>query len=140
MAESITTFANNSNGLNIPFGMEFSDDFFFLGNSAEIRRYDFKKFQTRLEGKGMKIVDLPSTGDYNQSYTRNLVLSPKEKKIFISIGSEKNEDEEEIPRASIQSTNFDGQKQETFAFGLKNPNGLDFHPITGDFYATVNER
>ena len=29
---------------------------------------------------------------------------------------------------------------QTFASGLRNPVGLDFHPRTGELYATVNER
>jgi len=36
--------------------------------------------------------------------------------------------------------NLDGSNQQTFASGLRNPIGLDFHPITGELYATVNER
>jgi len=36
--------------------------------------------------------------------------------------------------------NLDGSNQQTFASGLRNPVGLDFHPTTGELYATVNER
>jgi glucose/arabinose dehydrogenase len=36
--------------------------------------------------------------------------------------------------------NLDGSNQQTFAYGLRNPVGLDFHPTTGELYATVNER
>ena len=36
--------------------------------------------------------------------------------------------------------NLDGSDQRTFASGLRNPVGLDFHPTTGELYATVNER
>ena len=77
---------------------------------------------------------------YNQHWTRNVVLNPQEKKIFVSIGSRTNVDEEEPPRASVQRANLDGSQNETFASGLRNPVGLDFHPVTGDLYATVNER
>jgi len=31
-------------------------------------------------------------------------------------------------------------QQQTFASGLRNPVGLDFHPTTGELYATVNEQ
>jgi len=48
-------------------------------------------------------------------------------------------DEEPLPRASVQVMNLDGSNQQTFASGLRNPIGLD-HPITGELYATVNER
>jgi glucose/arabinose dehydrogenase len=36
--------------------------------------------------------------------------------------------------------NPDGSNPQTFAYGLRNPVGLDFHPKTGELYATVNER
>ncbi|WP_369797115.1 PQQ-dependent sugar dehydrogenase [Kamptonema formosum] len=36
--------------------------------------------------------------------------------------------------------NPDGSNQQTFASGLRNPVGLDFHPKTGELYTTVNER
>lgn len=45
-----------------------------------------------------------------------------------------------MPRASIQTIDFEGNNQETFAFGLRNPVGLDFHPVTKKLYTTVNER
>lgn len=35
---------------------------------------------------------------------------------------------------------LDGSDREVFAFGLRNPVGLDFHPKTGDVYVNVNER
>jgi glucose/arabinose dehydrogenase len=56
------------------------------------------------------------------------------------VGSQSNVDEEPLPRASVQIMNLDGSNQQTFASGLRNPVGLDFHPTTNQLYATVNER
>jgi glucose/arabinose dehydrogenase len=36
--------------------------------------------------------------------------------------------------------NLDGSNQQTFAYGLRNPVGLAFHPQSGELYTTVNER
>jgi len=36
--------------------------------------------------------------------------------------------------------NLDGSNQQTFASGLHSPIRLDFHPNTGELYATVNEQ
>jgi len=36
--------------------------------------------------------------------------------------------------------NLDGSAKTTYASGLRNPVGLDFHPVTKELYATVNER
>jgi glucose/arabinose dehydrogenase len=133
------TFAEVANGLNIPFGMAFADGFFFLGNSAEVRRYPYAEGQQQLTGTGEKIADLPG-GGYNQHWTRNVVTSPDGRRLYVSIGSRSNADREPLPRASVQVMNLDGSDQQTFAYGLRNPVGLDFHPETGELYTTVNER
>jgi glucose/arabinose dehydrogenase len=36
--------------------------------------------------------------------------------------------------------NLDGSEQKTFAFGLRNPVGLAWNPVTKELYTTVNER
>ena len=35
---------------------------------------------------------------------------------------------------------MNGSKNETFAWGLRNAVGIDFHPQTGDLYVAVQER
>jgi glucose/arabinose dehydrogenase len=139
VAEVRQTFADASNGLNIPFGMAFAEGYFFLGNSAEVRRYPYTPGQEQLQGRGEKIADLPG-GGYRQHWTRNVIVSPDGQKLYVSIGSRSNVDSEPLPRASVQVMNLDGSNPQTFASGLRNPVGLDFHPVTGELYATVNER
>ncbi|MCC3440131.1 PQQ-dependent sugar dehydrogenase, partial [Microcoleus sp. PH2017_05_CCC_O_A] len=144
VAEVNMTFASAQNGLNIPFGMAFADRYFFLGNTAEVRRFPYTKGQEQLTGTGEKIADLPG-GGYNQHWTRNVVASPNNRQLFVSVGSQSNADSEplpraSVPRASVQVMNLDGTNQQTFASGLRNPVGLDFHPKTNQLYTTVNER
>ena len=92
-----------------------------------------------LTGEGKQIASLPG-GGYRQHWTRNVILSPDQQKLYVSIGSRSNADEEPLPRATVQVMNLDGSRQQTFASGLRNPVGLDFHPKTKELYATVNER
>lgn len=139
IAEINQTFANSNNGLEIPFGMAFTEKYFFLGNSDAVRRYNYQRGQEQLTGKGEKIAELPG-GGYRQHWTRNIIASPNKQKLYVSIGSRSNVDEEPLPRASVQVMNLDGSNQETFAFGLRNPVGLDFHPLSKELYTTVNER
>ena len=139
VAEVRKTFAGPENGLDIPFGMSFSKDAFFLGNTAVVLRFPYVQGQENLAGVGQKITDLPG-GGYNQHWTRNVVVSPDQTKLYVSIGSQSNNSEEPLPRASVQVMNLDGSGRQTFASGLRNPVGLDFHPQTGALYATVNER
>ncbi|NES20538.1 MAG: sorbosone dehydrogenase family protein [Symploca sp. SIO3E6] len=139
VADVNQTFATGENGVNIPFGMAFADNFFFLGNTGAVLRFPYNKGQEKLMGKGEKIAAL-TPGGYNQHWTRNVVASPDQQKLYVSIGSRSNVDEEPLPRASVQEMNLDGSNQQTFAYGLRNPVGLDFHPTTGELYTTVNER
>ena len=139
VADVIQTFAGPENQLNIPFGMAFAPGYFFLGNTDAIRRFPYKTGQEQLSGHGEVIADLPG-GGYNQHWTRNVVVSPKAKKLYVSVGSRSNVREESLPRASVQVMNLDGAEAQTFAYGLRNPVGLDFHPITQELYTTVNER
>lgn len=139
VADLNKTFASAKNGLNIPFGMTFANGFFFLGNTDAVLRFPYSAGQQQITGTGEKIATLPG-GGYNQHWTRNVVVSPDGQKLYVSVGSETNVEEEPLPRASVQVMNLDGSNQQTFAFGLRNPIGLDFHPTTGGLYATVNER
>jgi glucose/arabinose dehydrogenase len=139
VAEGREIWASADNGLDIPFGMAFSENSFFLGNHNAVRRYPYQAGQEKLQGEGEKIADLPG-GGYRQHWTRNVIVAPDGKKLYVSIGSRTNVDEEALPRASIQQMNLDGTQQKTYAFGLRNPVGLAFEPKTQQLYATVNER
>lgn len=132
-------FASADNGLDIPFGMAFAKGYFFVGNHNKVLRFPYTLNQDKISGKGEKIADLPG-GGYRQHWTRNVIVSPDEQKLYVSIGSRSNADIEPLPRASVQVMNLDGSEQETFAYGLRNPVGLDFHPQTQALYTTVNER
>ncbi|MBE9008962.1 sorbosone dehydrogenase family protein [Pseudanabaenaceae cyanobacterium LEGE 13415] len=130
-------FATAENGLNLPLGMAFAGDSFYVGNTDAVLRFPY--VNDRISGRGEKIAELPGQG-YNQHWTRNVVVSPDGQRLFVSIGSRSNADEEPLPRASIQVMNLDGSDRRTFASGLRNPVGLAFNPATGALFATVNER
>ena len=139
VAEVKETFATAQNGLDIPFGMAFSSDAFFLGNTDEVLRFDWQVGQRAITGQGEQVMPLPG-GGYNQHWTRNVVMAPEGDRLFVSIGSKSNVDEEPLPRAAVQTVGLDGSNPQVFASGLRNPVGLDFHPVTGELYVTVNER
>lgn len=139
VADENAIFATAANGLDIPFGMAFAGGYFFLGNTASVLRFPYQPGQAQLTGVGEKIADLPG-GGYNQHWTRNVIPDPSGQQLYVSIGSESNVDSEPLPRASVQVMDLDGSNQQTFAAGLRNPVGLDFHPVSQELYTTVNER
>lgn len=135
-------FANQ--GLNQPFGMAIAPDgqSFYIANTDSVVRFSYQLGQTQLQGQPQRITTLTGGGNLpgGGHWTRNLIFRPDGKKLFVSVGSYGNVDQEPLPRASIQIMNPDGSDRQTYAYGLRNPNGLDFHPISGTLYTTVNER
>jgi glucose/arabinose dehydrogenase len=140
-AEVRETFAE---GLSQPFGMLLLDDWLYVANTDALRRWRFREGQTRLEGPGEKVLDLPA-GGYNNHWTRNVVATPDGSTLYVSVGSATNVDEEGVDvkderRAAILRVAPDGSGMRVFASGLRNPNGMDFEPSTGVLWTVVNER
>lgn len=138
VADEKTVFANEQNGLDLPFGMAFVDDGFYVGNTNAVVRFEYQAGQKKIEGQPQKITDLPGQG-YNQHWTRN-VIPASDGGLFVSVGSESNADIEEPPRASVLHMAADGSGRKIYATGLRNPVGLAVHPTTKQLYTTVNER
>jgi glucose/arabinose dehydrogenase len=131
-------------GLRQPFGMLLLNDYFYVANTDSVVRYRYVKGARRIADKGEKIVDLPA-GGYNNHWTRNIVASPKGDKLYITVGSQTNVDEEGLDakhphRAAILESNPDGSGLRVFASGLRNPNGMDWAPQTTTLWTAVNER
>jgi glucose/arabinose dehydrogenase len=128
-------------GLNMPHGMLLVGDWFYVGNTDGVVRYRYRAGQTKIDGKGEKILDLPVDGHY----TRNLTADPSGKKIYIAVGSASNVDEEngwekDQRRAGILEINPDGSGMKIFAKGLRNAVGMDWEPRTKVLWTVVNER
>src|SRR5690606_25553182 len=69
-----------------PFGMLIPDNYFYVACVNQVRRYPYQEGQTKLEGTGEKIMDLPK-GGYNHHWTRNIIASPDQSKLYVSVGS-----------------------------------------------------
>ncbi len=131
------TFAS---GLNQPFGMAINQGYFYIANTNEVLRYKYQPGETALTSRAEKIADLPGQG-YRQHWTRNLLFSRDGRKLYVSVGSESNVNEESEPRrAAISEYNPDGTGHRVFASGIRNPIGLAWNPTTGQLWTAVNER
>lgn len=133
-------------GLNQPFGMALIDGSLLVANTNAILRFPYRDGQTRIESVPEKMVDIPAgeqSGQWNNHWTRNLAVSPDGSALYLSVGAATNvaENGSEHPeRAAIWRMDADGGSKALFATGLRNPVGMDFDPVTGDLWATVNER
>ena len=84
-------------GIRQPIGMAVHGDTLYVAASDAVYSYPFKVGDTKVGGEGKRIVELPG-GGYNQHWTRNIVVSPDGKKLYISVGSATNVDEENKDR------------------------------------------
>jgi glucose/arabinose dehydrogenase len=140
-AETRETFLE---GLNQPFGMLALGSWFYVANTNALVRFPYDSAAARVTGPGRKILDLPA-GGYNNHWTRNVVASADGAKLYVTVGSATNVDDERIDRreprrAAILEVNPDGSGMRVFASGLRNPNGLGWEPESGRLWTVVNER
>jgi glucose/arabinose dehydrogenase len=130
--------------LNQPFGMALVGDTLYVANTDAVLRFPYQAGQTEITAAGEKIIDLP-VGGYNNHWTRNIVANADGSKLYVTVGSATNVDEEGIDakvpeRAAILEINPDGSGMRIFANGLRNPNGMDWAPGTDALWTAVNER
>ena len=140
-AEARETFAES---LNLPFGMWLRGDQLYIATTDAVTRFRYATGDRRLASAGQKILELPA-GGYNNHWTRNVIASADGSKIYVSVGSQTNADEEKIDvkeprRAAILEANADGSGMRLFATGLRNPNGMAWAPGTTTLWTVVNER
>jgi glucose/arabinose dehydrogenase len=130
-------------GLNSPFGMALIGDRLFVANTDAVMAFPFKVGDTKISAKGEKIMDLPANPP-NNHWARNLIYDPKDNKLYVTIGSNSNIAEggldAEKDRAQIKQYDLKTRQSIVFAYGLRNPNGMAFNPVSGTLWATVNER
>lgn len=143
VAETRSALLDASNGLNSPFGMVLVGDKLYIANTDSLVAYPYKAGDTKIAGKGEKIVELPA-GAPNNHWARNVIAAPDGKSLFVTVGSNSNIAEggmdKEKNRAAILQVFPADKNFRPYATGLRNPNGLAYEPKTGYLWTTVNER
>lgn len=125
-----------------PSGLAWADDRLYVANHDAVIVFDYKLGETALTGDPRKVMDLPGGGNH---WMRNLVLSPDTNRLYVAVGSASNIGEsgmdKEEGRAAIWEKDLtkDGFPRQ-YARGMRNPNGLDWNPATGELWSVVNER
>lgn len=132
-----------SDELDHPFGLALISDKLYVAATDAIWRFDFRVGRTYLERK-TKIVDLPA-GPVNPHWTRTLLVSPDERRLYVTVGSVTDVDLEDVDRgdphrAAILEVNLETNVVRAFATGLRNASGLDWEPHLGRMWTVVNER
>lgn len=137
VAEIRETFLEN---LNQPFGMALVGETFYVGNTDSLMAFPYKEGETRITAPGRKLASFQGGGHW----TRNLIVSPDGKTLFVAVGSKTNIAdngmEVEKGRAAIHAFDLETGQIRIFASGLRNPVGMAFEPTTGALWTVVNER
>jgi glucose/arabinose dehydrogenase len=144
--ESSTVFAA---GLKQPFGIAFhppgpEPKTIYIGNTDAVVRLPYRNGQTTAEGRPEQVVALPGGGLLTGGghWTRDIVFSRDGTKLFVAVGSKSNvsDDAAEKDRARVFEYDPEGRNGRVFAHGIRNPVGLAVHPVSGELWASVNER
>ena len=134
-------FTLRSAGLASPSGMAWAADKLYVANHDAVLAFDFAPGTTEFTTEPKKLMDLPGAGNH---WMRNLQLSPDGKQLYVAVGSASNIGEDgmviEQGRAAIWELDLASGKSRQYANGMRNPNGMDWNPSTGELWATVQER
>jgi glucose/arabinose dehydrogenase len=139
-------------GLDRPFGIAFyppgpHPHYIYICNTGEVLRFPYESGDLKARGTPDTVVpDIPSGGLLRGGghWTRDIAFSCDGKKMFVSVGSHSNDyenpNENEVHRADILEYNPDGTGFRIFASGIRNAVGIAINPVTGELWASVNER
>ena len=129
--------------LNSPFGVVFHEDTLYVAAADAVLAYPYRLGEPRIAAEPRVLTPLPG-GPINHHWTKDLALSPDGRFLYASVGSNSNVAERgleaEKGRAAIWQVDRQTGAARVFASGLRNPNGLTFHPETGVLWTVVNER
>ncbi len=129
--------------LHSPFGMALVGDTLYVANADAIVKFPYREGDVKITAQPTKVASLPG-GPLNHHWTKNIVASKDGTKLFATVGSNSNIGEngmeKEADRAAILEVDAASGATRVFASGLRNPNGMDFEPKTGELWTVVNER
>lgn len=148
-AAQIEKFAT---GLDHPFGIAFypaeNPKYVYVANTYTVVRYPYHDGDLHATGAAETIIhDLPGYAQLRGGghWTRDVVFSPDQKHMLISVGSASNIDDPdthatEFHRADVLEFTPEGKFVEVYASGIRNCVGEAINPATGSLWCSTNER
>lgn len=137
VAEIVEPFLTNQAQ---PYGMALKEGTLYVGNTDAVVAFPYQDGDTRITAPGRTLMTTKTNGHW----TRNLLLSRDGSKLYVSVGSRGNIDENgmeaEAGRACIYELDLSTGQHRIFAGGLRNPVGMAWEPTTDTLYTVVNER
>jgi glucose/arabinose dehydrogenase len=139
-------------GLKHPFGIAFyprvNPKYVYVANTYSVVRFPYHTGDLHATGPAETLIgDLPGYAQLRGGghWTRDVVFSPDEKRMFISVGSASNIDDPdthatEFHRADVLEFTPEGKFVKVYASGLRNCVGEAINPTTGSLWCSTNER
>lgn len=128
-------------GLDSPSGLAWHDGTLYVANHDEVLAFEYELGADSVASEADRVAELAGGGGH---WMRNLALHPDGDRLYVAVGSDTNIGdkgmEAEEGRALIWEIDLENGSRRQFAGGLRNPNGLDFSPWSGELWTTVNER
>jgi glucose/arabinose dehydrogenase len=129
--------------LHSPFGVVLVGNDLYVADTDAVVRFPYNTGQTQITAPGVTLCELPG-GPIDHHWTKSLTASPDGTKLYAGVGSNSNITENglqaEVGRAAIWEIDRATGAHREYATGLRNPNGLQFEPLTHVLWAVVNER
>jgi glucose/arabinose dehydrogenase len=138
--ETQTVFLDH---LTSPFGVTLVGNDLYVANTDGVMHYPYQTGDTQITAPGTLLTPLPG-GPIDHHWTKSLTASPDGTKLYAGVGSNSNITENgiqaELDRAAIWEIDRATGAHRLYATGLRNPNGLQFEPVSHALWAVVNER
>ena len=128
-----------------PHSVAFRDDVLYIARTGGLYRAAYKPGQEKIDPHNVhKVIDIPGGRGHS---SRTVRVGP-DKRLYLSLGITGNCSDEYLhdsyPRRDrrggvmVLDETVDPPRWRTFASGLRNPVGFDWHPDTGVMYASNN--
>lgn len=149
-ADEVKRFAP-SLAFDIPNGPCFSKDgFLYIAERNRILVFPAAEFFYESPdiavGQVVKQGELIPKEEESFNHTARVCRIGPDKKLYVQLGQphnvqpkEKVELYEKLGIGGIIRMNQDGSEREVYAIGLRNPVGMDFHPMTGELWTNDNQ-
>lgn len=133
-ADRVHILAEN---LNMPNGVAWRDGSLFVAEVNRILRFDDIAQQLESPPEPVVVNDsFPSDRHHGWKFIR---FGP-DGRLYVPVGAPCNVCAVESPYASILSMEADGSDLQSYAQGVRNTVGFDWHPVTGELWFTDNGR
>jgi len=133
-ADEVLTIAS---GLNMPNGVAWHDGNLYVAEVNRITRYD--DIDHHLDHPPAAVVinkDYPSDFMHGWKY---IAFGP-DGKLYVPVGAPDNTVVPDANHAVMTTINPDGSNKQTYAKGIRNSVGFDWHPLTHELWFTDNGR